>query len=208
MNTIDKINYYLFKQGKTGADLSRALGLSNSVYSQWNTGKTKPRKSKLIAIAEYLNVSVEDLLPDDDAEAISIKKRGISTKIEGANMVKSPIVARINALLAERGIEKKKFFADCKITSATYSQWNTGKTTPRMRNLAVIATYLGVPLDELLRSVNPSHGGISEDDEKKQRPAQGEALSPEKQAAWELLQKMDDDTLRRFINAAKAMLGE
>lgn len=115
MNTIDKINYFLFKQGKTGADLSRALGLSNSVYSQWNTGKTKPRKSKLTAIAEYLNVSVEDLLPDDDAEAISIKK---------------------------------------------------------------------------------------------QRPAQGEALSPEKQAAWELLQKMDDDTLRRFINAAKAMLGE
>lgn len=123
-------------------------------------------------------------------------------------MVKSPIVARINSLLAERGIEKKKFFADCKITSATYSQWNTGKTSPRMRNLAVIANYLGVPLDELLRNDKSSYGDITEDGAKKQRPAQGEALSPEKQAAWELLQKMDDDTLRRFINAAKAMLGD
>lgn len=65
MDTIDKINYFLVKQNKTGADLSRALGLSNSVYSQWNTKKTKPRKSKLRAIAEYLGVTIEDLLPDD-----------------------------------------------------------------------------------------------------------------------------------------------
>lgn len=43
---------------------------------------------------------------------------------------------------------------------------------------------------------------------KKERPVQDGTLSPDKQAAWELLQKMDDDTLRRFINAAKAMLGE
>ena len=72
MDTIDKINYYLVKQGKTGADLSRALGLSNSVYSQWNTGKTKPKKSKLMAIAEYLGVSVEDIMPDGyDAPAVS-----------------------------------------------------------------------------------------------------------------------------------------
>lgn len=65
MDTIDKINYFLVKQHKTGADLSRALGLSNSVYSQWNTKKTKPRKSKLQAIAEYLGVTIEDLLPDN-----------------------------------------------------------------------------------------------------------------------------------------------
>lgn len=85
MNTIDKINYYLVKQGKTGADLSRALGLSNSVYSQWNTGKTKPKKSKLMAIAEYLGVSVEDIMPDDVAATAASQgaKKAPDPEIEG-----------------------------------------------------------------------------------------------------------------------------
>lgn len=65
MDAIDKINFYLSKNGKSGADLSRALGLSNSIYSQWNTRKTKPSNVRLFAIAEYLGVSVEDIMPDD-----------------------------------------------------------------------------------------------------------------------------------------------
>lgn len=73
MDTIDKINYYLTKSKKTGADLCEFLGVSSGVYSQWNTRRTKPRKSKLPAIAEYLGVSVADLLPDKDASA-GIKK--------------------------------------------------------------------------------------------------------------------------------------
>ena len=74
MRTIDKINYYLRIIGKNGADLSRALGLSNSIYSQWNTGKSKPKKSKLSVIAEYLGVSVEDILPDDEEVLPKAKK--------------------------------------------------------------------------------------------------------------------------------------
>lgn len=65
MDTIDKINLYLSKRGKTGADLSRELGLSNSIYSQWNTKKTRPGKANLARIAEYFDIPVEDLLPDE-----------------------------------------------------------------------------------------------------------------------------------------------
>ena len=65
-------------------------------------------------------------------------------------MGNSPIVNRINSLLAERGIDKKKFYEDCGITSASYSLWNTGKTKPRMKNLETIADYLHVPVSYLL----------------------------------------------------------
>ena len=65
-------------------------------------------------------------------------------------MGNSPIVNRINSLLAERGIDKKKFYDDCGITSASYSLWNTGKTKPRMKNLETIADYLRVPVSYLL----------------------------------------------------------
>ena len=74
MRTIDKINYYLRIIGKNGADLSRALGLSNSIYSQWNTGKSKPSPQKLPAIAEFLGVSVADILPDDEEVLPKAKK--------------------------------------------------------------------------------------------------------------------------------------
>lgn len=73
MDTIDKINYYLTKNKKTGADLCEFLGVSSGVYSQWNTRRTKPRNSKLPAIAEYLGASVSDLLPDEEPSA-GIKK--------------------------------------------------------------------------------------------------------------------------------------
>lgn len=81
MDTIDKINYYLTKNKKTGADLCEFLGVSSGVYSQWNTRRTKPRKSKLPAIAEYLGVSVADLLPDEEPPA-GIKKEPAPKKSE------------------------------------------------------------------------------------------------------------------------------
>lgn len=73
-------------------------------------------------------------------------------------MVKSPIVARINALLAAKGIPKQQFYKDCSITSASYSLWNTGKTNPSMKNLKIIAEFLGVSVADLLPDKEPSAG--------------------------------------------------
>ena len=67
-------------------------------------------------------------------------------------MSKSPIVARINSLLAEKGISKQEFYDACHITSATYSLWNTGKTTPRMKNLENISVYLHTTIARLVCS--------------------------------------------------------
>lgn len=99
MRTIDKINYYLRIIGKNGADLSRALGLSNSIYSQWNTGKSKPSPQKLPAIAEFLGVSVADILPDDEEVLPKAKKESTpDPKIEG---VDDKIVQFIRSASAE-----------------------------------------------------------------------------------------------------------
>lgn len=66
MLAIDKINLLLLKHGITGADLSRAIGVSNSVYSQWNTKATKPSKKNLKKIADYFGVDVSELLDDQE----------------------------------------------------------------------------------------------------------------------------------------------
>ena len=66
MKSIDKINMFLTKKGMSGAEMSIKAGLSNSAYSQWNTGKTKPGKKTLVKVASVLDVRVEDIMDDDD----------------------------------------------------------------------------------------------------------------------------------------------
>lgn len=65
-------------------------------------------------------------------------------------MDKSPIVIRINSLLAKKGITKAEFYEKCALTSASYSQWNTGKTKPRLQTIERIAEFLDVPSEYLL----------------------------------------------------------
>ena len=91
-------------------------------------------------------------------------------------MGNAPIVSRINGLLAEKGISKRDFYRDCGITSASYSLWNTGKTTPRMKNLEVIANYLETTTDYLLTGLGekekaPTQEGEREIDDRQMKAA-------------------------------------
>lgn len=67
----------------------------------------------------------------------------------------SAITERIDGVLAERGVSKAKFYADCKITSSAYSQWNTGKTEPRPKKLKEVAEYLNVNYTWLIDGKGP-----------------------------------------------------
>lgn len=98
MDTIDKINYYLTKSKKTGADLCEFLGVSSGVYSQWNTRRTKPRKSKLPAIAEYLGVSVADLLPDEELVPQEGIKKDPIPKDEAVGSAKQKLLDALDGL--------------------------------------------------------------------------------------------------------------
>lgn len=83
MDVIDKLNYYLQECGKTGADLSRDLGLSNATYSNWNTKKTKIAKRNLPPIAEWLTnqlgrtITVADLTSHQKENPISVAADGV-----------------------------------------------------------------------------------------------------------------------------------
>ncbi|RZT01206.1 helix-turn-helix domain-containing protein [Cuneatibacter caecimuris] len=44
------------------ADVSRATGISSTVFSEWKKGKSTPKQDKLQKIADYFGVSIEYLL--------------------------------------------------------------------------------------------------------------------------------------------------
>lgn len=120
-------------------------------------------------------------------------------------MVKSPIVARINALLAAKGIPKQQFYKDCSITSASYSLWNTGKTNPSMKNLKIIAEYLGVSVADLLPDKDPS-AGIKKDPIPKD-----EAVSPAAQEILDFLDSASGEELAdviKYIRYLKSQRGQ
>lgn len=68
MRTIDIIKKRMNAAGLTGAELSRKIGVSSGVYSQWNTGRSEPSPQNLAKIAAVLNCDVEDLLPGQEEE--------------------------------------------------------------------------------------------------------------------------------------------
>lgn len=120
-------------------------------------------------------------------------------------MVKSPIVARINALLAAKGIPKQQFYKDCSITSASYSLWNTGKTNPSMKNLKIIAEYLGVSVADLLPDKDPS-AGI-----KKDPIREDGAVSPAAQEILDFLDSASGEELAdviKYIRYLKSQRGQ
>lgn len=58
------------------------------------------------------------------------------------------IVRIIESELSRRGISKEQFYSDCGISSATLSQWRTGKYFPSVAKLQVIQQYLGISFSE------------------------------------------------------------
>lgn len=69
MSIIANIDALLVRQGKTGSDLCKALGLSSGVYSQWKSGAKNPAKKRYVAIADYLGVTVDELIAGADGQA-------------------------------------------------------------------------------------------------------------------------------------------
>lgn len=68
MDIFDRIVEQLETKGVSGAQMSRELGFSNAVFSQWKQRKQKPSADKVSKMAEYFGVSADYLLTGEDAQ--------------------------------------------------------------------------------------------------------------------------------------------
>ena len=116
-------------------------------------------------------------------------------------MLKSPIVARINTLLAQKGIQKKDFFSACGITSATFSQWNTGEIkSPRKKSLKRVADFLGVSVEYLL---------YGDGEEKESAPdPKTEGVSPTVQELFDFIDTATDAELNELLRYAQFLMSK
>jgi len=179
-SVIRRIEIRLAEIGMTKQEFYEKSGISSGSFSQWNTGKHAPSIKKVQRAASVIGVTTEYLL------------YGVDPMPDFA--VKSPIVARINALLAAKGIPKQQFYKDCSITSASYSLWNTGKTNPSMKNLKIIAEYLGVSVADLL----PDEELVPQEGIKKDPIPKDGAVSQEKQQLLDMIDGLSDEQCRKL----------
>lgn len=126
-------------------------------------------------------------------------------------MDRSPIVTRINALLAKKNISKAEFYEKCNLTSASYSNWNTGKTRPKMKNIEKIARFLGVTSEYLLygdgeekeSAPDPKTEGV-----KKVPAIEGDGYTELQKAAIQFVLSLPPEKLERFIKMGRAAFEE
>ena len=77
------------------------------------------------------------------------------------------VVNRIEMCVAKAGMSKEEFYEKSGISSASFSQWNTGTHKPSTKKLAAAAATLGVSLEYLMGETEktPTVSGEGELDE-------------------------------------------
>ena len=78
-----RIDRLLAEQKLSAARMARDLGFSSGLYSQWKKGSGTPSAAKLLAVAQYLGVSVDYLLGYDPDESAVPLRRAIMAEMEG-----------------------------------------------------------------------------------------------------------------------------
>ena len=78
---LSRIDYQLSSKGISYADFYSAVGVSASAVSKWRKGATRPRKTVIENIAQYLGVSVDYLMGLDNEKTATPEGDGLD---EGA----------------------------------------------------------------------------------------------------------------------------
>ena len=60
----EKFVELLDKFNKTTYQVSKDTGIGQNVFSNWKTGRSKPKTDKLKILADYFNVSIEYFLKE------------------------------------------------------------------------------------------------------------------------------------------------
>ena len=58
----------LRESGLRASDVSKATGIPPSTFTDWKTGRSRPKQEKLEKLAEFFNVSVDYLLGRNESE--------------------------------------------------------------------------------------------------------------------------------------------
>ena len=104
------------------------------------------------------------------------------------------IIGRIKQLCREKGISMSQFYEESGVSSGAMSQWSTGKTSPRLTTIAMLAAYLGTTTDYLLTG------------EQKEKTTQADGLTMEQKELIFLFQNLSPEQQEKVLAEVKSLL--
>ena len=107
------------------------------------------------------------------------------------------VIKRVEVRLAEIGMSKAEFYRKSGISSASFSQWNTGVNSPSMKKLKNASDCLGVSLNYLLTGEQKEKPALQMENGLKEIDAIFEQLTPSRQAKLLELARLYLDDQRR-----------
>jgi transcriptional regulator with XRE-family HTH domain len=61
----EKFKAFLDERGITAYKVSKGTGIAPAVFTDWKSGRSKPKIDKLIKIADFLGVDVKELIEQE-----------------------------------------------------------------------------------------------------------------------------------------------
>ncbi len=94
----------LKKKGVRPADVSRATGIQPSTFSDWKSGKSRPKQEKMVKIAAYFNVTVDYLL---NREENRIEKSKVAIDWDTYDIISTEVMRTlVSAFRAGKDIDR------------------------------------------------------------------------------------------------------
>ena len=100
------------------------------------------------------------------------------------------ILSRMEVRVAELGMSKERFYELSGISSASFSQWNTGAHKPTKKKIGQAAAVLGVSFEYLWSGENKNKPALPEENE----------LSELQQKVVNIILSWSDEQLKAFVD--------
>lgn len=91
-----KLNKLCLQQNTTPTGLCKKIGIAAGSVTQWKSGSV-PRQTTLLKIAQYFNVSVDDLLQDNDTEALTQNMSNVDSFVDRSKIYMIPLYENASA---------------------------------------------------------------------------------------------------------------
>lgn len=138
----NKDKYYIIGQRIKNIRLSRGMTLEKfgalfsagkGLVSRWERGKSLPNPERIKAIAEFANISIEELVSPSDNPT--------SPQIVGQ---------KIKTIRLDNGLTMEQFGKLFNTSKGTVNNWEKGRNLPNKENLVIISEMGGQSVTELL----------------------------------------------------------
>lgn len=128
-----RIKNIRLSRGMTLEEFGALFDAAKSNVSKWEKGKSLPNPERIKAIAEFANISIEELVSPSDNPT--------SPQIVGQ---------KIKTIRLDNGLTMEQFGKLFNTSKGTVNNWEKGRNLPNKENLVIISEMGGQSVTELL----------------------------------------------------------